>query len=129
MRSWFGASLERLEQRRFLSASPQLIIQPAAYGSPQVATPMIDGFKPGEIRHAYGFDQIFFGPDQVPGDGSGQTIAIVDAFDHPRILADLKVFDRQFGLPDPPSFKKVSQTGSATFLPDIDPSWAQEIAL
>ena len=35
----------------------------------------------------------------VAGDGTGQTIAIVDAYDDPNIQADLNTFDTQFGLP------------------------------
>jgi subtilase family serine protease len=47
---------------------------------------------PSQIRHAYGFDQI-------NNHGVGQTIAIVDAFDHPTIENDLAVFSSAFGLP------------------------------
>src|SRR5436305_1912192 len=69
-------------------------------------------YSPGQIRHAYGFDQIAFssGGSTVPADGRGQTIAVVDAYDDPRAWTDLQTFDRQWGLADPPSFKKVSQT-------------------
>ena len=42
-------------------------------------------------------------------DGSGQTIAIIDAYDDPNAAADLHHFDVNFGLPDPPFLKKVSQ--------------------
>ena len=89
------------------------------------------GLTPAQIRHAYGLDQI-------TGDGAGQTIAIIDAYDAPTILADLKAFDaywtsKGFNLPDPPSFKKVSQTGSTTLLPPPDPSgpggWGVETSL
>jgi hypothetical protein len=62
------------------------------------------GFWPAQIRHAYGFDQLSL-------DGTGQTIAIVDAYRAPTMAADLKVFDTQFGLLDPPSFKQVNQLG------------------
>ena len=34
----------------------------------------------------------------VQGTGAGQTIAIVDAYNDPNIVADLKVFDAEFGL-------------------------------
>lgn len=89
------------------------------------------GLTPAQIRHAYGLDQI-------TGDGAGQTIAIIDAYDAPTIQADLKAFDAYwtkngFNLPDPPSFKKVSQTGSAVLLPPPDPSgpggWGVETSL
>lgn len=83
-------------------------------------------FTPAQIRHAYGFDQIKFGT--VAGTGAGQTIAIIDANDAPRIAADLQKFDTTFGLPAPPTFTKVNQTGG-TALPSPDPDWATETSL
>ena len=74
----------------------------------------------------------------VAGDGAGQTIAIVDFFDDPGFVnstspnfvnSDLARFDKFFGLPDPPSFTKVSETGSTTSLPAADPGWALEESL
>jgi hypothetical protein len=79
------------------------------------------------VKKAYGFDQISF--NGVKGDGSGQTIAIVGAFDAPTIASDLKAFDKQFSLADPPSFRKVSQTGSTSSLPAADADWALELSL
>jgi hypothetical protein len=79
------------------------------------------GYTPSQIRHAYGFDR-------VPYDGSGQTIAIVDAYDHPSIDSNLATFDQTFGIPAPPSFRKVDQYGF-THYPNPDPGWACEIAL
>ena len=67
------------------------------------------GFGPAEIRRAYGIDP------GIDGNGSGQTIAIVDLYDDPRLVSstaanfndsDLHQFDVQFGLPDPPNFTK-----------------------
>jgi hypothetical protein len=46
---------------------------------------------------AYGFNDVTFG--NVAGNGVGETIAIVDAFNDPTIQADLNKFDSQFGLP------------------------------
>src|SRR3954454_24567870 len=95
---------ELLECRMMLSATgftihPNIeVLRYAAIGAP------VDGFTPAQIRHAYGFDRVSFG-NGSPADGRGQTIAIVDAYAHPNIASDLKVFDQQFGLPDPPSFK------------------------
>jgi hypothetical protein len=91
------------------------------------------GFSPAQIRHAYGFDQIAFNHGTVQGDGSGQTIAVVDAYDDPNIAWDLHAFDVQFGLPDP-AFIKVAQDGSTRF-PSTDPAgsgnpnWESETAL
>jgi subtilase family serine protease len=81
--------------------------------------------SPAQVRHAYGFDQISF--NGTPGDGSGTTIAIVDAYDDPTIAGDLHQFDLQFGLPDP-TFSKVNQNGGSS-MPAADSGWAQEISL
>src|SRR5580704_13913632 len=76
---------------------------------PSMATPGI-AYSPATISKAYGFDQVRIGG--LVGDGSGQTIAIVDAYDNPRFVSstnpgfansDLARFDAQFGLPNPPS--------------------------
>ena len=81
-------------------------------------------YTPSQIRHAYGFDQITFANGAIVGDGSGQTIAIVDAYDDPFIFSDLHHFDQTFGLPDPPSFVKAMQVGTRA-----NAGWAGEIAL
>ena len=87
------------------------------------------GYTPQQIRAAYGFDRIMFGA--IAGDGAGQTIAIVDAYDNPGLLdssaadfgtSDLAEFDRQFGLPDPPSFTKINEQGNSSPMPATDPS-------
>ena len=43
--------------------------------------------SPGQVRHAYGFDQLAY-------DGSGQTIAIVDAY-YDRHIAGNEQFQRE----------------------------------
>lgn len=136
--------IERLEGRLLLShmhvhhhaasataATPDYVlyapngqVQPNALGSPS-------GLSPAQLRTAYGFDQVKFG--SVVGDGTGQTIAIVDAYNDPNIVADLAAFDQQFGLAPPPSFTVIGQSGS-TLLPGTDPagrgnSWALETSL
>ena len=90
----------------------------------------ISGYTPAQIRTAYGFNNISFSGStgSVVGDGSGQTIAIVDAYNAPNIKSDLAVFDKQFGLSAPASFSIVGQTGSSR-LPATDASWAQETSL
>ena len=89
-------------------------------GTPQVTTTAgPSGYFPSVIKNLLG----------LSGDGTGQTIAIVAAYNHPNIAADLATFDTTFALPAPPSFKKVSQTGSTTSLPVSDPGWSLEISL
>ncbi len=96
------------------------------------------GLSPTQIRHAYGFDQIMLPGTATLADGSGQTIAIVDAYNDPNIRGDLQAFDQQFGLPDmdTSAFVIMSQTGSTTDLPGLDPTppgsggtWDLEISL
>ncbi|HWB65721.1 MAG TPA: S8 family serine peptidase [Mycobacteriales bacterium] len=64
--------------------------------------------------------------------GSGQTVAIVDAFDDPNAEHDLGVYRRQFGLPTCTTanhcFRKVDQAGHTDY-PDTDTGWAEEISL
>jgi hypothetical protein len=92
---------------------------------------------PAQLRHAYGIDQIrFTGPGgaTVPGDGSGQTIAIVEEGVDPTLGADLTTFDQFFGIAAPPSFQVVYQGGVTTQNPDIvgeaslDVEWAHAVA-
>ncbi len=117
---------ELLEDRRLMSACPS--IQPALTLAPQAThSTAISGYTPAQISHAYGFDQVTFSGN-VKGDGTGQTIAIVDAFSDPNIVPDLNTFDTQFGLAAPKSLKIVNQSGG-TNLPRADAGWASEIAL
>ncbi|HLJ92329.1 MAG TPA: S53 family peptidase [Gemmataceae bacterium] len=120
--------IESLEDRTLLSifgfAHTNLIKQPAGQMGP-LDTPGPTGYTPAQIRHAYGFDQINF--NGVAGDGSGTTIAIVDAFDDPNIASDLHQFDTTFHLSDP-VFTKLNQSGGATY-PAANSGWASEIAL
>src|SRR6185437_2581975 len=51
------------------------------------------GFSPSQISQAYGFNRITFNNGTVRGDGSGQTIAIVDAYNQPNIISNLHTFD------------------------------------
>ena len=127
------ARIEPLETRDLLSISVPGLAVPfhVAYSAQDHAAPMVTaaptGYSPAQIRHAYGFDKIAFSGGSILGDGAGTTIAIVDAFDDPKIANDLHQFDLQFGLPDP-VFTKVNQTGGASY-PAADPGWATEIAL
>jgi subtilase family serine protease len=64
--------------------------------------------------------------------GSGQTVAIVDAYNDPNAESDLAVYRSQFGLSACTTangcFKKVSQTGSTSY-PTSDSGWSEEISL
>ncbi len=126
--------VEPLENRNLLSLTiPGYAIPDyVAYVAPGAVAPLSTagptGYTPAQIRAAYGFGQIAFNNGTVAGDGSGTTIAIVDAYDDPKIANDLHQFDLAFGLPDP-AFTKVSETGIAVALPTANKGWATEIAL
>ena len=87
------------------------VVKPDSSASPE-------GLTPGQMTGAYGVNDITFGG--VAGNGAGETIAIVDAYDYPTAFTDLQAFDTQFGLPDPPSFTKLNQNGQAAPLPGVD---------
>ena len=118
--------LEELEVRTLPSAGLTAVARPAAVTFPFPT----GGFTPYQIRHAYGFDTIRFtkGTSFVPGNGAGQTIAIIDPFDDPQIANDLATFDSAFGLPAPPSFRKVGQTGGPVPT-QTNEGWAAETSL
>jgi subtilase family serine protease len=62
---------------------------------------------PGQVETAYDL-----GPLYERGiTGRGETIVIVDSFGSPTIKHDLAVFDKQFGLPAPPSFTIIAPDG------------------
>ena len=84
--------------------------------------PLFSGqITPAQLREAYGVNQISFTAadgQTVAGDGSGQTIAIVEEGVDPTLEADLTTFDNYFGIAAPPSFQTVDQNGVTT--PDLD---------
>ncbi|MEI8021526.1 MAG: S53 family peptidase, partial [Schlesneria sp.] len=144
---WSVVSIEiqALESRRLLSGAPAATgtppVQPIPkeptdfilahpFGAVSSATSTPTGITPAQMRQAYGMNTISFGG--VAGDGSGQTIAIVDAYNNPNIISDLSGFDAYFGLSDPPSFNVLNEFGG-TNLPGKDPfgkgGWSVEEAL
>jgi len=91
---------------------------------PSATDPLPSGFGPADLRAAY----------KLPASGgSGRTVAIIDAQDHPNAESDLATYRSIYGLPECSTangcFKKVNQQGKASPLPPADPSWAGEIAL
>jgi len=119
------------------TAVPVEVMGPAGKLVPLV-TPGPVGYTPQQLQTAYGLNKVSFAG--IKGDGTGQTIALVDTFDNPSFVnstdpnfatSALHIFDQTFGLPDPPSFTKVNEYGQATPLPPSSPinGWGPEIAL
>jgi subtilase family serine protease len=84
------------------------------------------GYNPADLQSAYNLT------GAPPTAGTGETVAIVDAFDDPNAESDLGVYRSQFGLPACTSangcFRKVNQFGGTTY-PSANSGWAQEISL
>ncbi|WP_328513708.1 S53 family peptidase [Streptomyces mirabilis] len=89
------------------------------------ATP--SGYGPSNLQSAYGLTSA------AASNGSGETIAIVDAYNDPNAEVDLAKYRSYYGLSACTTangcFKKVSQTGSMTSLPSSDAGWSEEISL
>jgi hypothetical protein len=131
--------LESLESRRLLSATTGTTITPA------LATVTADiGFRPGPgggvpvttITNPTPVSTVLT-PSQIAAaysisrsstTASGETIAIVDAYNDPNIQADLAVFDSEYNLPAA-NLTVENQAGQTTNLPRTDPGWSLEIAL
>ena len=144
--------MEDLERRLVLSqlavetagfAEPTFVQGSAPYAMPAAGTDPQQinfyGASPQQLESAYGINQITFG--SIKGDGAGQTVAIVDAYDNPGFLDSsdpnfgssiLAQYDQIFGLPNPPSFTKFNEFGGTAYssLPPPSPeNWAIEIAI
>ena len=96
---------------------------------------LLSGYTPAQLTHAYGLDAIAFRTSAgaiVPGDGSGETIALIEADHDPSLASDLHVFDQANGLPDP-QLAIEDQAGArtnATWASEetLDVEWAHAIA-
>src|SRR5262245_53673154 len=82
-----SASIEALSQSNEIVRPASIYVIPTSQNNDKVV-----GVTPAEIRHAYGFDN-------VANQGSGQTIAIVVAFNNPTLQTDLGIFTQTFALP------------------------------
>ena len=60
--------------------------------------------------------------------GSGQIVAIVDAYDNPNVASDLAVYRRHYGLPKA-KFYKYNQDGQQSHYPKGNVGWGEEIDL
>ena len=91
-----------------------------------VSPAAVAGYHPADLQDAYGLTAA------AASNGSGMTVAVVDAYDDPTAESDLALYRSQFALPACTTanhcFKKVNQTGGTT-LPAVNTGWAQEISL
>lgn len=107
-------------QQNVWEAHPLIHINRAASSGPV-------GYSPSQIRKAYGLDKI-------TATGSGETIAIVDAYGSPTMQSDLTAFCTQYGLPQAsltiayPSGKPTIKDGGWALETAMDVEWAHVVA-
>ena len=125
-RNRFDLTCESLESRQLLSTSTTTgtdLSQITALTSLDVL-PLVStgptGLTPQQLSSAYGINQITFSSGKVVGNGAGETIAIVTAYNDPKITSDLAAFDKEYGLSAPSSFTVKNLGGSTT-----DAGWAE----
>ena len=93
---------------------------------------LLSGLTPAQLTAAYGLSAIEFTTSSgktVNGTGSGETIALIEAYHDPTIVSDLHTFDQTFGLPDP-NLTVVNQAGNAvSATAPTNTGWTEEEAL
>ena len=86
----------------------------------------VSGYGPADIQSAYNL------ASAAAANGSGETVALVDAQDDPNAESDLATYRSEFGLPACTSangcFSKVDENGGTNY-PSPDSGWAGEISL
>jgi subtilase family serine protease len=106
------------------TASCHALVVTDGVGNPNASTSPT-GLSPATIKSVYNYSTSLTA-------GTGQTIAIVDAYDDPTAESDLATFNSQYGLPPCTTanlcFKKVDQNGGSSY-PRKDAGWALEISL
>ncbi len=112
--------IDLLESRTLLSTT---VSHPTFVLGPFGGTGPAGGFTPAQLQTGYGFSSISF--NGTAGTGSGETIAIVDAYNDPDIQSNLNTFDSEFSLPSL-TVTVVNQTGGSK-LPGADSTGGWEL--
>jgi hypothetical protein len=97
---------------------------PAAVSPSYSGSGVGGGYAPADLRSAYNLPSA--------SAGSGQTVAIVDAYDDPNAESDLATYRSRYGFSACTTanacFRKVNQSGGTTY-PSPNAGWAVEISL
>jgi subtilase family serine protease len=123
-----GSSLGAFDGATISAGSGSVWAQVAFLQSASTCVTITDirGYYPCDLQSAYSL------PSMTAG--SGQTVAVVDAYDDPKAEADLAFYRSEFGLPPCTTsngcFAKVNQHGVQGSPPPTDEiGWAVEISL
>jgi subtilase family serine protease len=108
------------------------------------SAPPYTAFTSSQLQTAYGISSISLG--STTGNGAGQTIAIIDAYNDPNIISDTKAFSStmglgQFNVSGGPTLTVLNETGgtslptnatpgttSASVEESLDVEWAHSVA-
>jgi len=102
-----------------------------ANGEPRVTNGSPTGLSPSQLAAVYGLS----GLSSTSTDGSGQIIAIVDAYHDANALADLNKWNAQYGYPQLTTCKSLTQSGACfeqvypQGKPAVNSGWALEESL
>jgi hypothetical protein len=106
-----------------LSGQPQ-VVGPLAVSRTFPGSGVGGGYDPADLKSAYNLPS--------GSAGTGETVAIVDAFDDPNAEADLAKYRARYGLSACAAasgcFKKVNQAGGSS-PPTANAGWAVEVSL
>ncbi len=82
------------------------------------------GYQPSDLQTAYNMNPLY----QAGLDGSGETIAITDAYGSTTVQNDLAVFSAAMGLP-PAQLTVIGTSTESPFSGDANAGWADETTL
>ena len=106
-----------------LTGTPAKSAARGAAGTNASAATAITGFTPSQLQAAYEAQGSMTGSAA----GSGETVAVVTAYDDPDAASDLATYRTEYGMDAcnvaDQCFQKVSQTGSTTQLPTPAAGW------
>lgn len=113
--------------RCYLSFETSRSFAPAAPSSTSCPASASAGWTACNLETAYGVKSA------ATTDGSGNLVAIVDAYDDPNVAANLKTYRSTNKLPACTTgngcFEKVNQSGQTSNYPSPDAGWASEISI
>ena len=111
------------QAKGYVPACPQVVGKPtclAILQSKSGVSPAVAGWGPTDFQTRYNL------PSSTKG--SGQIVAIVDAYDNPNVANDLAQYRSNFGL-GTANFTKYNQNGQTSGFPSGNTGWGVEIDL
>ena len=85
---------------------------------------VLTALTPAQLTAAYGLNSIAFQTNgaTVKGDGTGQTIALIDAYHDANLASELATFDARYSLP-------AANLAVKSYTSTVDSGWSGEEAL